>query len=304
MAGVEGGVRVGEQELLAVRGIKLCVQEFGEPGDPVVLLVGGAEASMDWWEDGFCVQLAARGLRVVRYDSRDTGRSTTFPVGDPGYSGMDLVEDAAALVEALGVVAVHLVGISAGGGVGQELALRYPERVLTLTLVATTAAVDRGPGRPELPPVSERLAAYFRDPAPEPDWSDRESVIGYLLAGQRAFAGELPVDEERIRRIAGQVFDRSPAPAAAANHWRVAEDPDAGAAPSRTLGDIAVPTLVLHGTADPLFPLAHGEALAAEIPGARLVALPGMGHQVPPPELWDVVIPAIAEHCGGIRGGA
>ncbi|MDQ8707916.1 alpha/beta hydrolase [Streptomyces sp. LHD-70] len=139
--------------------------------------------------------------------------------------------------------------------------------------------------------MSERLAKMFAEPSEDagPDWSDREAVIAYYLDGERAFAGSIPLDEPRLRRIIGRAYDRSPDMSAAQNHWMLQ-----GAEPVRDrLGEIRVPALVLHGTEDPLFPYGHGEALAREIPGAKLLPLPGVGHQMPPPQTWNTAVPAI-----------
>lgn len=279
-------VQPADERIVPVNGIELCAQAFGTPGSPAILLIGGAEASMDWWEDEFCGRLASAGRYVLRYDSRDTGRSTTFPVGEPPYTGEDQLADALGLLDAFGLGATHIVGMSGGGMLAQTLAVLHPDRVATLTLISTS------PGGSDLPPMSPALAERFQEPAPGPDWTDRESVIAYFIEGERGFAGTLPVDESRIRRIAGRAFDRSPDPAAATNHWMIG-----GGEPVRPrLGEIAAPTLVMHGTADPLFPYGHAEALAREIPDAKLVPLPGVGHQMPPPEVWDTVIPAITDH--------
>ena len=272
------------ERLLKTNGVELCAQAFGDPAAPALLLIGGAEASMDWWDEEFCERLAAGGRYVVRYDTRDTGRSTTFPPGEPPYGSDALLDDAVGLLDALGIAAAHLVGVSMGGDIAQHLAVLHPDRVASLTLIATS------PGGAELPPMSEELAARFAEGGDEtPDWSDREAVIAYYTDGERTFAGTIPVDEERVRRVVGRAFDRGPALASAQNHWQL----DGGESVRARLGEIAVPALVLHGTADPLFPYGHGEALAREIPGARLVPLRGMGHQMPPPELWGTVVSAI-----------
>lgn len=292
-------VRPAAERLVRVGDVEICTQAFGAAADPPILLIGGAEASMDWWEDGFCSRLAAAGRYVVRFDTRDTGRSTTFPVGEPSYGGEDLIDDVVGLLDALGLGSAHLVGVSMGGGMAQLIALRHPGRVASLTLISTSPATPGGPDRPELPPMSEELSRKFAEPQHGPDWSDRESVISHFLAGERTFAGAIPVDEQRVRRVAGRAFDRSPVPAAAANHWVL----DGGKEPpAQSLGDITAPTLVFHGTHDPLFPYAHGEALAREIPGAQLVPLTGMGHQMPPPELWDAVISALLPHTAAAAG--
>jgi pimeloyl-ACP methyl ester carboxylesterase len=279
------------ERILPVNGIQLCVEEFGEIGAPGVVLVPGAASAFDWWDDEFCLRLAAGGFRVVRYDLRDSGRSTTVPLGAADYTGDDLVDDLAGLIVALDLAPAHVVGISFGGGMAQQLAISHPELVASLTLQSTS------PGSAGLPSMSPALAASFARDDIQTDWTDRESVIRTMLADEARFGGEIPVDEERIRRIAGRVFDRSIDPAAGANHWSVA-----GASGRREqLADITAPTLVVHGTSDPLFPVEHGEALAREIPHARLLRVPGMGHQFPPPETWDLLVPAIVDHLGASR---
>jgi len=274
-------------------GVELCLETFGDPRDPAVLLIGGATASMDWWEPEFCARLAGGGRFVLRYDHRDTGRSAASPVGEPTYTGEDLDADPLRLLDALGIERAHLVGVSMGGGIAQSLAARHPDRVRTITVIATSAAGERNTTDP-LPPPEARVREWFDDPPPAPAWDDRKAVVEYLVEGERPFAGALGFDEERVRRIAEIVVDRARnLEASVTNHWLVAEADDAD--PFR-LADISVPTLVLHGTDDPCFPLEHGRALADGIPGARLVELPGMGHEVPPPALWDVVVPEILRH--------
>ncbi|MFJ3175814.1 alpha/beta fold hydrolase [Streptomyces roseus] len=286
------------ERTLHVNGVDLAVQAFGDPAAPAVLLVSGAEATMDWWDEEFVARLADGGRYVVRYDTRDTGRSTTWPVGAPAYTQADLVGDAVGVLDALGIGAAHIVGISMGGGLAQRLGVGFPRRVATLTLISTSPGGPGGPEHPGLPPMSEALAKVFAEPGPAPDWTDRAAVVDYFLAAERAFAGTIPVDEDRLRRTAGRAFDRSPVPAAAGNHWLIEDGP-----PVRDrLGSITAPTLVLHGTADPLFPYGHAEALAREIPGARLVPLVGMGHQMPPPEVWDTAVAEILAHTDGPQG--
>lgn len=283
---------------MAVDGVDLCVETFGREEDPAVLLIAGATQSMDWWDVAFCERLAGEGRRVVRYDHRDTGRSTSCPAGEPAYSGADLATDPCRVLDGLGIDRAHLVGLSMGGGIAQRLAARHADRVLTVTLIATSAEGARASGA-SLPGMEPRIAATFDDPAPEPDWHDAAAVVDHVVEAERPFAGTLGFDEARVRRLAGIAVDRTRDVAAAmTNHWLAADGPDD---PFR-LADISAPALVMHGTEDPLFPFAHGEALAAEIPGARLVPLPGMGHEMPPPSLWDVVVPAISRHTSPGRG--
>ncbi len=283
----ESMVRVGDAEL--------CVDTVGRPGDPAVLLMGGATSSMDWWQPEFCERIAAAGRFVIRFDNRDTGRSTASPVGEPAYTGSDLSADPLRILDALELRQAHLVGVSMGGGIAQDLAVEHPDRVLSLTLIATTAAFDRAHPTP-LPPPEPRLAAAFEQDD-DADWDDEEAVVEKMVEVNRLFAGSL-FDENITREICRQVVRRTrDVEASVTNHWLVV---GGGDAPSHTMADIDAPTLVLHGTEDPMFPLPHGEALAAEIRGATLLPLEGMGHEFPPRPLWDVVVPAIAEHTAGL----
>jgi len=245
---------------------------------------------MDWWEDGFCSLLVSDGRFVIRYDNRDTGESTSYPAGEPGYPGADLVTDAIAVLDAFGVDEAHIVGLSMGGAIGQELALRHRERVASLTLMSTTP-ID--PSIDGLPGMAPELQELFGAEGPEPDWRNRDAVVSYIVDFERPLAGPGHFDEQRVRTIAGAVFDRSHDMAATmANHFALSGD----AAEGSSLGLIDVPTLVIHGTHDPMLPLEHGKALADGIPGARLLELKDVGHQMPPEKVWPVVVDALIEH--------
>jgi pimeloyl-ACP methyl ester carboxylesterase len=277
--------------LVAIDGVQLCLETFGNSADRPLLLIGGATASMDWWPTELCTTLAAAGRFVIRYDHRDTGRSEASPPGRPTYSGAELATDPLRILDALDIGSAHLVGISMGGAIAQQLAAQHADRVRSVTLIATSPAGTRVDQHP-LPPMEPRVEAAFADPAPDPAWDDHAAVVGYIVDAQRPYAGALGFDEDRVRAIATTVVERTRDVAASMkNHW-VAVGGESDSAPFR-LADITVPALVLHGTTDPFFPLPHGEALAAELPSATLIALGGMGHEVPPPELWDIVVPAI-----------
>ena len=276
-----------------INGAELCIDTTGDPADPAVLLIMGAAGSMDRWEPPFCERLAAAGRYVIRYDHRDTGGSTTYPPGEPGYTGDDLAADAVAILDHLGIARAHLVGLSMGAAIAQQIAVDHPERLLSLTLMTTTSA---GSGGPELPPMSDALRALFSgDGAPaEPDWSDREAAIAYLLEGERPYAGSRGIDDDATRELLGRVYDRSSSMPSANNHFMLGGEN--GFAHER-LAEITVPVLVVHGTADPLFPLPHGEELARVIPGARLLVIDGLGHEFPR-WAWDEVLPALIEVTG------
>ena len=277
-----------EHFVTARDGARLCVETFGEPADQAVLLVGGAASSMDYWEDEFCARLAAGGRYVIRYDARDTGRSTTWPVGEPGYTFAEHNADPVAVLDGLGIDRAHVVGLSMGASIVTTLAPRHAERLLSLT-VATSS-----PGGDGLPPPSADIAASFAEPPPQIDWSDRAAVAERLVADLRGFTGSLPFDEDHAHTVVARVLDHSPVPAAAGNHWLlVGGDSDE---PPTDLAAITVPTLVWHGSADPFFPLPHGRAFVDRIPNARLVVLEGVGHEYPPPSTWDVVVTELLAH--------
>jgi pimeloyl-ACP methyl ester carboxylesterase len=279
--------------MIEANGVELCTEPFGDPADPPILLVMGTGASMLWWEEGFCRMLADTGRFVIRYDHRDTGRSVTYEPGHPEYTGADLLADAAGVLDAYDIPAAHIVGTSAGGAFAQLLALDYPARVISLVLISTSRAL---PGDRGLPPPTEEFTRFVT--TAEVDRSDAESMIEYLVDYSRLLAGgQRPFDEAAARELVRRDIERASDFAAAQNHDSIPDD-------GRTHGSmssISAPTLVLHGTADPMFPLEHGEALAEEIPGARLLTLEGAGHGVDRAD-WETIVGAIAEHTARTGG--
>lgn len=281
------GEALGPERFADRDGVRLCYQALGDPAWPTVLLVGGMGASMDWWPADLCVALAAGARRVVRYDHRDTGRSTTGVPGEPAYTARDLTEDPLAILDDLDVDRAHLVGLSMGGGIVQELAVEHPDRVASLTLMSTSPALDRADDAP-LPGPAPELAELWDAPPPGP--GDAAAVEASVREDRLLTAGGR-FDEARTRAIARRAVRRSSDPAASANHAVAAP----GTPVHGALGELRLPTLVVHGDRDPLFP-GHGERLAAEIPGARLLVLDRTGHQVPPPQTWGRLLPALREH--------
>ena len=286
--------------MIEANGVELCTEAFGDPADPPILLVMGVGGSMLWWEEGFCRMLAEGGRFVIRYDHRDTGRSITYEPGAPGYTGADLVADAVGVLDAYGIAAAHVVGVSAGGAFAQLLALGFPERVLSLVLISTSPAT---PGERGLPPPSERFGRFLA--TANVDWSDRDSVVDYVVGYAEMLAGgERRFDQAAARELVRRDVERATDIAASDNHGALPE----GEVPRAPLSSIAVPTLVIHGTADPMFPREHGQALAEEIPDARLLTLEGAGHGVDRAD-WETLARAIVAHTsmratisGGARG--
>jgi pimeloyl-ACP methyl ester carboxylesterase len=277
------------ERMIEANGVELCTEPFGDPADPAILLVMGVGGSMLWWEEGFCRMLAEGGRFVIRYDHRDTGRSVTYEPGAPEYTGADLVADAVGVLDAYGIPAAHVVGVSAGGAFAQLLAFAFPKRVLSLVLVSTSPAT---PGERRLPSATVPYRRFVA--TAEVDWSDRDSVVEYLVGYSRTLAGgERPFDEAAVRELVRRDVERAHNIASSENHAALPE----GEVPQAPVSSIDVPTLVIHGTADPMFPLEHGQALAGEIPGARLLTLEGAGHGVDRAD-WETIVRATLGHTG------
>ena len=264
----------------------IASEPFGDPGDPAILLVMGAMASMLWWPEAFCRQLAGRGRFVIRYDNRDTGLSTKYPPGAPSYTFEDMVDDAMRVLDDHGVAKAHVAGMSMGGMIAQSVALKYPGRTSALTVISSSPL---GVDTSGLPGTTQAYQKHSAEGA-EVDWSNREQVLGFMVKDARALASTLhPFDEKRTRAMIEADYDRSGGLASATNHFLLK-----GGGPQRTVRDLGVPLLVIHGTADPIFPVEHGETLVGAVPGARLVRIEGGGHELHRND-WPQIVEAIAE---------
>ena len=268
------------EKLYPVNGVELCAETFGDPADPAVLLVHGASASMLWWEGGLCERLAGSGRYVIRYDQRDTGRSTSYPPGKPGYAMSDLAADAVGLLDALGIDRAHVVGMSMFGGLALMLGVDYPDRVLSVTFVSTSTGAD------DLPPPSATIPRLER-----PDFTDQAAVEEYVVRSIEAEAGRY-FDEDAARDLVRRDMARArDFEASLTNHYAMEFDgPRNGG-----FGDLSMPVLVIHGDLDPLLPLAHGEAIRDAVPGSSLTVLKGAGHGVPA-AVWDDFVDALVQH--------
>ena len=266
------------------------IESFGDDDAPLILLAGGT--TMLSWPDSLCEGLASGGRRVVRYDLRDSGGSTAADPEAPVYTLRDLAADAAALAGALGGGPAHLAGIGVGGMVAQVAALDHPRAFSALTLVATRA-VAPGPPDDDLPGHDQTtMGRVFAHPMP--DWADREAVADYAAA-RAAIRGD---DLVAAREIALRIWDRTPSTAPSfqmanqlgmmfsrldcAPRWR------------ERLSEIEIPTLVVHGRCDPFFPLGNGEAIAREIPGARLLVLEYAATTIPDTATGEVAAAMLA----------
>ncbi|RVO85396.1 alpha/beta fold hydrolase, partial [Sinorhizobium meliloti] len=249
-----------------------------------VVLVMGGMASMLWWPERFCRRVAEHGRFVIRYDHRDTGLSTKYPPGQPGYAFDDAVGDVVRVLDGYRISAAHVVGMSLGGMIGQATALKHPERVLSLTAISSSPV---GMNTTHLPASG---TAWMDHMNMEVDWSDRAEAVAYMLEDARLVASTVhPFDEAETRAFIERDFDRSGGYLSATNHSVLFEISDAW---QDRLPEMKVPLLVIHGTADPVFPVEHGAAVATAVDGARLVEIEGGGHELHPAD-WDRIISAI-----------
>ena len=285
----------------AVNGIELEYDTFGERSAPPLILVMGLGAQMILWEDEFCADLAASGFFVVRFDNRDIGLSTQLddlgvpnvfeamtaamagqPVHAP-YSLDEMADDTVALMTALAIDKAHVVGASMGGMIAQTVAIRHPDRLLSLTSIMSTT------GDPALPPATPEAMRVLLTPPP----GDREGNVARALEAWKVIGSPgYPFDEPRMRDLFGRAFDRGYNPAGVAR--QMAAIMKSGNRTS-ALASVTVPTLVIHGADDPLVRIEGGRATANAVPGAELLVIEGMGHDFPR-GTWAPIIAAIGRH--------
>ncbi|MDN4524619.1 alpha/beta fold hydrolase [Fictibacillus fluitans] len=274
-----------KEKIISCNGMNICTENFGKPGDPAILLIMGAMSSLDWWDEDFCSALASKGRFVIRYDHRDLGKSVVYEPGTSNYSITDLADDAIQVLDAYSLEKAHIVGMSMGGMVGQILAVRYPQRVLSLTLIASSVF---GTEQEKLPPMDPKVLEHHAKNA-SIDWSDREAVIAYLADGWKTLAGSKPFEKERMYRLAEREVDRARQLQSRFNHALLG----GGEEYYDRMGEIAVPAVVIHGTEDPALPYEHGKALARAIPHSQLISLKGSGHELHHID-WATIIESIA----------
>jgi len=283
--------------------VELAWNSFGDPAGPPLLLVMGLGAQMVAWDDAFCTRLAETGgHRVIRFDNRDIGHSTHLShlgvpdiqalmaqamTGQPlrvPYTLRDMAQDCIGLLDALGIERAHIVGASMGGAIGQELAIHHPRRMRSFTSIMSTT------GNPALPPPTAEAMAVLFSPAPTTfdAYVAHHAKVWRVLRGPSAF----PLDEARDAERAQLVFLRGLNPPGVARQLAAIL---ASGNRKPALRDVRVPTLVIHGDADPLVPVACGVDVADAIAGAALLRIPRMGHALPI-EMWPQIVDAIAAH--------
>ncbi|HKF79267.1 MAG TPA: alpha/beta fold hydrolase [Thermoleophilaceae bacterium] len=285
-------------EQVAKRGaIEIAYETFGDPASPPLLLVMGLASQMILWDDEFCQMFVERGFHVIRFDNRDVGRSTHIRGGpkpkllramagitrDPHYTLEDMADDALGLLDHLGIGGAHVAGASMGGMIAQTMAIRRPERVLSLASIMSTTG-NRRAGMPRL-----RALAVLLRRAPR----DRDSYVDYVartfeIIGSPGFDR----DEASVRKLAAESYDRGVDRGGPARQIVAVQ---ASGDRTTALAGVRAPTVVIHGTDDPLIPIRAGRATARAIPGAELIEIEGMGHDLPR-EVWPRIVDGVARN--------
>ena len=280
-----------QDRTITTNGIRLYSQSLGEDDSPPVLMVMGATASLAWWPESLIETLAYSGCRVIRYDHRDTGQSTTFAPGTASYSVEDMVDDLWAVADGYGLDRFHLVGMSLGGLLGQIAALQQPERLISLTLIA---AQPLDGSDLEAPPISAEFLSHFQQ-MDRLDWGDQDGVIDYLVESARLCAGSgQPFLEEEARQKAQTEVTRASHFQSAFHHSKLSS----GQTYAGRMGEIATPCLVLQGDEDPIVARINADVILSRLPNARLHIVEGLGHELPSsrvPEIATEILDFLAQ---------
>lgn len=277
-----------EERFVKRNEVALCTQSFGSKTDPAILLIMGATASMVWWDEEFCKQLADNGFFVIRYDNRDVGKSTTYTPGTTPYKLDDMVADAFGILDAYELEQAHMVGMSLGGLLAQLAALAHPKRVKSLTLIATGPF---GPSDSTIPAMDERILA-FQSRASSINWKDEEMVIAYVTEGWELLSGAgRPFDRNRGIKLARDEFRRANNYESMFNHAGL----QGGDAYYGRVNEIQQPTQIIHGTSDKIWHYKHALMLVKTLPNAQLLTLEGAGHELHHQD-WDTIIQAVSRH--------
>ena len=279
-------------------GLHIWTESFGNHLHTPILLIAGAGAQSIFWEDEFCQRLAESERFVVRFDNRDTGLSDCVDFESSPYTINDMAVDAVSILDAYDLTAAHMVGASGGGLICQVLALDHRRRVLTISALISSPLGTGSNGLPnsgygDLPPPTTEFLEQLQDFVGEVP-EDRDAFIDWTLRKYEAISGSLEVFDKKAKAERAELeFARARNLQAMNNHaLEVNISPVSGRA---LLGGLDVPTLVVHGTEDPLLPYAHGRAIAETIPGAELLTIEKMGHDLPRPA-WSQIINAIILH--------
>ena len=288
------------ERTVRANGIEIWCEDFGSTSDPALLLVMGASAQGLLWPDEFCNALASAGRHVIRFDNRDTGQSTCFDFATSPYTLSDMARDAVGLLDALDIERAHVAGASMGGMIGQTLAIEHGARLRTLTSIMSSPAgtsilTGMMGGASALPGPEPKVMEAVAASAANPSRTTGERIDAAVRLWRALSGSGEPFDEAAIRAREALMQARAKNPDAAQNHqFAIGNSPDR----DESLRGVKTPTLVIHGSEDPILPLPHGRATADAIPGAKLLVIEGMGHDIPA-RAQKQIVQAIVEHTAG-----
>lgn len=289
------------ERMVKANGIDIWTEDFGNPEDIPILLVMGASAQAILWEEGFIAGLVDGGRYVIRFDNRDTGRTTTFNLEQESYGLADMANDAVGVLDAYGLGSAHIAGASMGGMIGQQVAIDHPDRIRTLTSIMSSPAggeIARAMflgETPDLPPPLQSFIDAYMKWVVEPPLTREDRVQSRLDTFGAQAGSRAEFDVERFTAIFEREYDRAANWPAMNNHGMALMDEENR---SEKLRGISTPTIVIHGTEDPILPYPHGEATVEAIEGARMVTLDRVGHELPEvvwPQVWAEVLAHTAE---------
>lgn len=275
------------QKTVQFRDVSINTENFGNPENPAILLIMGSASSLIWWDIEFCNKLVDKGYFVIRYDNRDTGKSTSYPVGKPGYSFEEMSDDAIEILNAYHIEKAVIMGMSMGGMLAQMIAIRHPERVKTLVLHASMYFAE---GAEKLPVFSEEVQKFFNDYGNYVPQGYRDQVDYAFKQWQVTHHSERKYNLEEIYKMVELDVERAIDYNSKLNHSFA----EVTGNELTRIKEITVPTLVIHGTLDNVIPYIHGEMLTKTIPNAVLLTMDGAGHELHPDD-YDSIVEAITK---------
>jgi len=275
------------EKRITTNDIELSTESFGNKDNPSILLIAGATVSMLYWDEEFCQRLADKGFYVIRYDSRDVGKSTFYETGTTPYDIVDLTDDAIAILDGYKIENAHFIGLSLGGLIAQIASIKYPERIKTLTLFSTGPWGDSDPTIPEM----DTRVLNFHAKAGNVDWTNEDKVVEYMIEGASLMSGEKQFDQERGEKLIRAEFKRANNYISMFNHAGI----QGGEEYWNRLNEINHPTLIIHGKKDLIWHYKHSGVLLGSIKNATLLTLEGTGHELHF-EDWNTIIDGINKH--------
>jgi len=276
-----------KEKIIKANNIELSTESFGNENNPAILLIAGATVSMLYWDTEFCEQLSEKGFFVIRYDNRDVGQSTNYEPGSAPYDIVDLTNDAIAILDGYDIDKANFVGISLGGLISQIAAIKFPNRVKTLTLISSGPWGDSDPTIPEM---DTRIIEHHGN-AESVDWTNEDSVVNYMVKGFALMSGKKSFDKQRSEKLVRAEFNRAKNYISMFNHATL----EGGEEYWNRLNEVYQPTLIIHGTDDKIWHYKNAGVLIEKIKNTELITLEGTGHELHF-EDWTTIIDGLEKH--------